>query len=164
MLGMAINDFSRLAQRSYSEGRRLAGAGKERKPFSTQTKKRVWMKAGGHNPDNWRTGLAKTSKCMNPKCRGSVLKWGDKTYDWDHKDNDHSNNRESNCYLVHTYCHRKATVIKKKAVYSYGFRVGSETYKKKAEYKKAKKKPTKHKTKRTRPSSFYPSGVYRVFG
>jgi hypothetical protein len=42
---------------------------KKRKPFSTQTKKRVWMKAGNHNPDDWRTGFVKTSYCMNARCR-----------------------------------------------------------------------------------------------
>jgi hypothetical protein len=121
---------------------------KERKPFSLQTQKRVWLKAGGHNPDNWRTGFIKTSYCM--RC-GLKLTWKGGSYNFDHKNNNEADNRESNCYLACRNCHGKVTVVKKKVVrdrYT-GWVVGHKTYKKKVGYKKVRRKPKPKKRKRS---------------
>jgi len=118
---------------------------KRRKAFKTQTKKKEWMEAGGHNPDNWRTGFIKTSKCRH--C-GRVLHWGDRSYEFDHKDNNPANNSQKNCYLVCAICHRQATVIKTKRTKGIiGMYAGRKVIKKKVGYKKHKgRKKTRRKS------------------
>jgi len=118
---------------------------RRRKPFSTKTKKIEWMLAAGKNPydKSGRLRFVKTSKC---RVCGRPLKWGDRTYDFDHKDNNPANNSQTNCYLVCKICHGKHTVIKKRKIKGFfGETVGYKTIKKKVGYKKPKKKPKKTK-------------------
>ena len=123
----------------------------KRKAFKTSTQKRVWMKAGGHNPDNWRTGFIKTSYCMSPRCKRKII-WGDGTYEFDHYDNNNSNNSERNCWLVCLFCHRRATKFgtKTKREKLTGMVIGKERYKKKVSYKKTTKKKSSKKKSRNR--------------
>jgi len=81
---------------------------KERRAFSIRTKKTEWMEAGGHAASEYleKGKFFKTSKCRSCSKR---LVWGDGTYDFDHKDNDRSNDRRSNCWLVCKNCHGKNT-------------------------------------------------------
>lgn len=118
---------------------------KKRKPFSTKTKKIEWMLAAGRNPydSSGKLRFVKTSKC---RVCGRPLKWGDRTYEFDHKDNNPANNSQTNCYLVCKICHGKHTVIKKRKIKGwFGETVGYKTIKKKVGYKKPKKKPKKTK-------------------
>jgi len=129
---------------------RFLGVGKkERRPFKTSTKKMEWMSAAGKNPLEWRTKFVETSKCR--RC-GKPLRWGDRTYSFDHKDNNPANNSQNNCYLVCRNCHGAVTVIKKRKIRGpFGLIIGHKTIKKKVGYKKPKKKPTtKKKTRATR--------------
>ncbi len=128
-------------------GRRI----KRRKPFKMSTKKKEWNKAAGRDADDFKT----TSKCHNPKCRKRLV-WGKKGFNFDHKDNNSSNNSQGNCYLVCCDCHDKHTVIKKKKVRNLitGNVVGHKTYKKKVGYKKKPKKTTKKKTKKKKTNIF----------
>lgn len=119
--------------------------GKKRKPFSTKTKKIEWLLAAGRNPydSSGKLRFVKTSKCRGCK---RPLRWGDRTYDFDHKDNNPANNSQTNCYLVCKVCHGKHTVIKKRRIKGFfGETIGHETIKKKVGYKKPKKKPKKTK-------------------
>ena len=103
------------------------------------------MKAGGHKPELYteKGTFYKTSRCHNPKCRRKMT-WGDRTYDFDHKDNNSSNNSQKNCFLVCKICHGKVTVIKKRKVRGLmGDVIGHETIKKKVGYKKPKPKKKK---------------------
>ena len=125
-----------------------------RKEFKTSTRKRVWMKAVGHNPDLWRTNFIKTSKCMNPRCTiKKKLIWGDKTYEFDHKDNNSSNNSEKNCFLVCLFCHSKVTVrgpnklIRDKFT---GMVIQEKATKKKVGYKKVRRRKKQAKKTRTK--------------
>ena len=108
-----------------------------------------WMSAGGHDSLKWRTNFVKTSKCR--KC-GRTLTWGDRTYDFDHKDNNPANNSQSNCFLVCKYCHGKATkIVKIKSNSLFGPRY--KTIKRKESYKKPRstsksKKLSRKKRKR----------------
>ena len=114
------------------------GMTKRRKPFRLSTKKIEWMKAAGRDPEEYteHKKFYKTSKCR--KC-GRRLTWGDGSYDFDHKDNNSANNRQSNCYLVCKVCHGKATKIKK--VKTTGLlSSGYKTIKLKTSYKKPKTK------------------------
>ena len=106
------------------------------------------MSAAGKDPLKWRTKFVKTSKC---RVCGRTLKWGDGTYDFDHKDNNPANNSQSNCFLVCKICHGKATVIKKRKIKDpiFGLTIGHKTIKKKVGYKRSKKKTTTKK-KRTK--------------
>ena len=125
---------------------------KKRKPFKLSTKKRVWMKAGGHNPERWRTGFIKTAYCQ--RC-GIKLIWGDRSYDFDHKNNNPANNSEKNCKLICKICHGKVTVLKKRKIRNpiTGQVEGHKTIKKKTGYKKVRKK--KRKSKRRRKMTEY---------
>jgi len=117
--------------------------GKKRKPFSTKTKKIEWMLASGRKvyDSSGKLRFVKASKCRVCK---RPLKWGDRTYDFDHKDNNPANNSQTNCYLVCKVCHGKHTVIKKRKIKGFlGETVGHKTIKKKVGYKKPKKKPKK---------------------
>jgi hypothetical protein len=117
----------------------LWGEEKKRKPFSIKTKKIEWMLAAGKNPytDKF-VQISKCRECPRP------LKWGERTYDFDHKDNNPANNSQKNCYLVCKVCHGKVTVVKKRRTTGiFGQTVGYKTIKKKVGYKKPKKKPKK---------------------
>jgi len=108
-------------------------------------KKIEWMLAAGRNPydKSGRLRFIKTSKC---RVCGDTLKWGDRTYEFDHKDNNPANNMQTNCFLVCRKCHGKATVIKKRKIKGlFGQTVGYKTIKEKVGYKKPKKKPKKTK-------------------
>ncbi len=125
----------------------LWGEEKKRKPFSTKTKKIEWMLASNRNPydKSGRLRFVKTSRCRECK---RPLTWGDRTYDFDHKDNNPANNSQPNCYLVCKVCHGKHTVVKKRKIKGFfGQTVGHKTIKKKVGYKKPKKKKPK-KTRR----------------
>ena len=118
---------------------------KYRREFKFSTKKNEWMRAAGRDPFDT---FVKTSKCR--RCKRS-LKWGDRTYEFDHKDNNPANNSQKNCYLVCKICHGKATVIKKKKITDKftGMVIGHQTIKKKVGYKKiTRKKVAKKKPKR----------------
>ena len=121
---------------------------KHRKEFSTQVKKRTWMKARNSDPDLWRSGFIKTCYCMNPRC-GIKLIWGNGAYDFDHKDNNPSNNSKLNCFVVCKICHGKHTKTDKRAVYDqYRNFTGYKTIKKRVGYKKIRKKKIVRKRKR----------------
>src|SRR3989338_6411984 len=98
---------------------------KSRKAFKISTKKKEWNKAAGRSEDNFNTA----SYCRVCKRR---LTWGDRSYEFDHKDNNNSNNSQKNCYLVCRVCHGKATVVKKNKVKDRftGWTVGHKTIKK----------------------------------
>ena len=121
-----------------------------RKPFKISTKKIEWMLAACRNPYG---KFIKTSKCRNRKCKRQ-LKWSDRTYEFDHKDNNPRNNNQKNCYLVCKICHSKATVVSKRKIKDKftGYTIGHKTIKKKVGYKKTKTKPKK-KRKSTRRQS-----------
>lgn len=117
----------------------LFGTSKRRKPFSMTTKKVEWMMAAGRDPDEYleKGKFYKTSYCR--KCKTRLI-WGDGRYNFDHRDNNPANNRQSNCYLVCKNCHGKATktkVIKQRGIF--GEVVGYKTIKLKVGYKKRKK-------------------------
>ena len=116
----------------------LFGPDKTRKSFSITTKKIEWTKAAGRNADDYidKGKFYKTSCCRQCKTR---LVWGDGRYNFDHKDNNSANNRQSNCYLVCRNCHGKATKVVKQKVWFLGEPVGHKTVKKKVGYKKPKK-------------------------
>lgn len=117
----------------------VLGRPQKRKPFSTKTKKMEWMSSAGKDPLKWRSDFVQTSKCR--KCQ-TILRWGDRRYDFDHKDNNPANNSQSNCFLVCKNCHGHATLTKKRKIKGFlGVTVGHQTIKKKIGYKKPKKKP-----------------------
>jgi len=126
---------------------------KKRRAFATSTKKIEWMKAGGHKPEFYtkQRKFIHTSKCRRCKRK---LTWGDRSYDFDHKDNNSANNSQRNCYLVCKVCHGKATVVGKRKKRDPFTRqvIGYETVKKKVGYKKTRKK-TKKKRKRRKPKN-----------
>lgn len=137
------------------------GKTKKKKYFTIATKKIEWMKAGKHDPKLYieKKKFYKTSKCRN--CHRK-LAWGDRTYDFDHKDNNPANNSQKNCYLVCKVCHGKATKIAKRKVKDpyFGHVIGYETIKKKVGYKKPKKKKnaerkTTRKKKSSKPKSIW---------
>lgn len=123
---------------------------KKRKPFKISTKKMEWMSAAGKDPLKWRSDFVKTSKCRECPLK---LKWGDRTYDFDHKDNNSANNNQRNCYLVCKTCHGKHTKISVRKIKDkfMGTTVGYKTIKNRVGYKKEKKKkPAKKVDKRKR--------------
>ena len=128
-----------------------------------KTKKIEWMIASGRKvyDKSGRLGFAKTSRCRECK---RTLTWGDRTYDFDHKDNNPANNSQPNCYLVCKVCHGKHTVVKKRKIKGFfGETIGHKTIKKKVGYKKPKKKPTTKKTKRVAVRNFFGNVVgYRT--
>ncbi len=115
-------------------------AEKKRKPFAIKTKKIEWALAAGRNAfdSTGKVNFVKTSQCRSCK---RTLTWGDRTYDFDHKDNNPTHNSQSNCYLVCKVCHGKHTVITKRKVS--GLFGGYQTIKKKVGYKKPKKQTNK---------------------
>lgn len=117
--------------------------GNKRKAFPIKTKKIEWTKAAGRDPYEYivHRKFIKTSKCR--QC-GRPLTWGDRTYDFDHKDNNPANISQKNCHLVCKVCHGKATVITKRKTKGFLGETRYKTIKKKVGYKKPKKKtPTK---------------------
>jgi len=130
----------------------------KRKNFKISTRKMEWLSAGGKDPLKWKTNFSRISYCRRPKCKRK-LTWGDRSYEFDHKDNINSNNSQRNCYLVCKICHSKATVIKKKKVRDKltGMTTGYKTIKMKTGYKKPlKRKVTKKKlNKRKSPKNNY---------
>lgn len=122
-----------------------------RKDFKTSFKKMEWMSAAGKDALKWKTDFVKKSKCRNcPR----QLTWRDGTYDFDHKDNNPSNNSQRNCYLVCKVCHGRNTVIKKKKIKDKftGMTIGYKTIKRKTGYKKSKnRKTTKKKSTKRKP-------------
>lgn len=129
---------------------------KRRKAFKTQTKKKEWMKAGGHDPDKWRSDFIKTSKCR--KCH-KKLNWNIHTYDFDHKYNNSGNNSGKNCFLVCVECHRKVTKRGKNRLIRdkwSGLVIGSKATMRKVGYKKRKgrSKQKRKKPRRQRRNQF----------
>ena len=115
-----------------------------RKNFTLKTKRIEWLKAAGKSGEKTlleylttgKIGKLGPSKCR--KCK-TPLRWGDRTYDFDHKDNNPRNNNQKNCYLVCAICHRKATKIEKRAERDiFGNVTGYKIIKRKIGYKKPK--------------------------
>lgn len=122
---------------------------KKRKPFKTSTKKMEWNRSAGRDVLNF----ASTSKCR--KCH-RPLKWGDRSYEFDHKNSHEWDNRLENCWLVCRVCHGKATKIEKRKIKDrfLGTTIGYKTIKRKVSYKKPRKK-TKHRKKRKRRTDIF---------
>jgi C4-type Zn-finger protein len=80
------------------------------------------------------------------------LAWGDGTYNFDHYDNNSSNNSQKNCRLVCKNCHGGATKTKKIAERNpyTGEVIGYRTIKLKVGYKK---NPRKTESKTSKKSS-----------
>ena len=111
-----------------------------RRNFSITQKKIEWMDAAGRDIVQFLRDkkFFKTSYCRVKTCKRK-LTWGDRSYDFDHKDNNPANNSQSNCYLVCRICHGKATKIEKRAVRGiFGEVEGYKTIKRKVGYKKPK--------------------------
>jgi hypothetical protein len=115
-----------------------------RKNFTLKTKRVEWLKAAGEKGENKLLKYlteGKIPKLPLSKCRECKisLKWGDRTYNFDHKDNNPNNNSQNNCYLVCRNCHGKATKIEKHAVRDiFGGIIEYKTIKRKVSYKKPK--------------------------
>ena len=135
----------------------IFGFGKERKEFGIRTKRIEWLKAAGKRGELILLKYladGRVPKTMPPsqcrKCKRS-LKWGSGTYNHDHKNNDSTNNSQSNCYLVCRNCHGEAT--KTKVIRTRDFMgevVGHKTIKLKVGYKKPIKKPATKPAKKKR--------------
>jgi len=138
-----ISQFSLPKPRYNLSGKKI----NNRKAFKVSTKKKEWNKAAGRDEEDFNTA----SYCHVCKRR---LSWGDRSYEFDHKDNNNSNNSQKNCYLVCRVCHGKATVVKKKKVKDRftGWTTGHKTIKKKVGYKKQKRK-AKKKSSKKKPSN-----------
>ena len=111
----------------------------ERKPFSMTTKRIEWMDAVGRNPMEYILAkkFSKTSYCRN--C-GAKLTWGGRGYNFDHFDNNPTNNKQENCYLACATCHQRATKIEKRPIKGIlGTVIGYKTVKRLIGYKKAKR-------------------------
>ncbi len=128
-----------------------------RKNFTPKTKRIEWLKAAGKSGGKALLGYltnGKIPKLPPSKCRKckTILRWGDGTYNFDHKDNNPRNSSQKNCYLVCRNCHGKATKIEKRAERDiFGNVVGYKAYKRKIGYKKPKssaEKATGGRTKR----------------
>jgi hypothetical protein len=123
---------------------------KKRRPFSTKTKRIEWNLSAGKEvfDSSGKLRWINTSRCRVCKRK---LTWGDRTYDFDHKDNNPSNNSQQNCRLVCKVCHGKHTIIKKKRIKGiFGETVGHKTVKIKVGYKKRipSKRPRKKRKRR----------------
>ena len=115
-----------------------------RKDFTLKTKRIEWLKAAGKSGEkalldylsNGKIPKLPPSKCR--KCK-RPLRWGDRTYQFDHYDNKSTNNSQNNCYLVCAICHGKATKTEKRAERDIsGDVIGYRTIKRKVSYKKPK--------------------------
>jgi hypothetical protein len=147
-----------------------------RKNFTLDTKRKEWLLAAGEAGKKKLLDYIKTgkigkmppSRCRNyNKCK-TVLRWGDRSYNFDHKDNNPRNNSPRNCYLVCRNCHGKATKIDKRAVRDiFGGVAGYQTIKRRVSYKKpkstaTKKKSTKVKAKRITRKSKKSASIKRI--
>ena len=138
----------------YSNTNKVSLTGKKsgkRKNFKLSTKKVEWNASAGRATDNFKT----TSKCR--KCPRR-LTWKDGTYDFDHKNDNSSDNSQKNCYLVCKVCHGRVTKIGKRKVRTM-LGVRYQTIKKKVGYKKPKKKPLKKKSK---PKERKPKSIFDI--
>lgn len=132
---------------------------RKRKNFGIKTKRSEWLKAAGEKgkePLLKYLADGKVPKLPASQCRvcKTSLKWGNGSYDFDHKDNNPANNSQNNCYLVCKNCHgmhTKTKVIKKRFL---GEVIGHKTIKLKTGYKKVPKKPAKKKTRKRSDSLF----------
>ncbi len=110
-----------------------------RRNFPISVKKIEWMSAAGADVGRYlrdKKYFLKTSRCR--KCKTKLV-WGDRTYEFDHKDNNNSNPSQKNCFLVCRNCHGKATKVEKRAIRdAFGFVSGYQTIKRKVSYKKPK--------------------------
>ena len=73
-----------------------------RKNFTEKTKRIEWLKAAGKSGEKTLLEYLTTGKIgkLGPsQCRQckTPLRWGDRTYDFDHKDNNNRNNIQLNC-------------------------------------------------------------------
>ena len=85
---------------------------KKRKAFPIAVKRMEWLEASGNRKaKNEYKKTGKFDETVHSKCRKckKELRWETHTYDFDHKDNNPSNNRQSNCVLYCTACHRAIT-------------------------------------------------------
>jgi hypothetical protein len=118
-----------------------------RKIFPISVKKLEWMFASGKSVNDYlqdKKKFVKTSSCR--KCKMKLI-WGERGYQFDHKDNNNANNSQKNCYLVCANCHSKATKIEKRAIKGiFGITTGYQTIKRKVSYKKPKTTPKKSKS------------------
>jgi len=114
---------------------------KKRKPFTIKVKRNEWMLAQGKNP--FVDKFTKNSKCR--VCKRKLI-WGDRSYEFDHKNNHEWDNRQENCYLVCRVCHGKATkIVTRKQKDILGGVIGTKRIKRKIGYKKGRKKKPKRK-------------------
>ncbi|OGO24376.1 MAG: hypothetical protein A2Z28_02725 [Chloroflexi bacterium RBG_16_51_9] len=130
-----------------------------RRNFTITTKRIEWISAAGGDVGKYlrEKKFVKTSKCR--KCRRK-LTWGDGTYNFDHRDNNSSNNSQRNCYLVCRNCHGKATKIDKRAERDiFGSISGYKTIKRKVSYKKPKSTTTKKKVTKKKVAKRTPKKV-----
>jgi hypothetical protein len=115
-----------------------------RRNFPISVKKIEWLDAAKADVGRYlrdKKYFVKTSYCRKCKIK---LTWGDRTYEFDHKDNNNSNNSQKNCYLVCRNCHGKATKVEKRAIKDvFGSISGYQTIKRKVSYKKPKTTVTK---------------------
>ena len=120
----------------------IFGEPSARRDFTLKTKRIEWLKAAGKSGEKTLLEYSTTGKIgkLGPsKCRRckTPLRWGDGTYNFDHKDNNPRNNSQKNCYLVCRNCHGKVTKIEKRAVRGiFGEVVDYKTIKRKVGYKK----------------------------
>jgi hypothetical protein len=124
-----------------------------RRNFTITTKRIEWISATGGDVGSYLRDkkYTKTSKCRRCKRK---LTWGDHSYEFDHRDNNSSNNSQKNCYLVCRICHGKATKIDKRAIRDiFGGISGYQTIKKKVSYKKP---TTKKKVMKKRAANKVP--------
>jgi hypothetical protein len=131
---------------------------KQRREFSIVTKRIEWL--GAADTESAKRVLQKyvddgkaPSRMPRSKCRvcGKPLTWGDGTYNFDHYDNNSSNNGQRNCYLVCRNCHGGATKIRlvRELDPWFGTVIGYITQKLKVGYKKNPRKPATKTTKKT---------------
>jgi len=138
----------------YLRGKKMIFGGYEppaRRNFTITTKRIEWISSAGGDVGRYLRDkkFVKTSKCR--RCKRKLV-WGDHSYEFDHKDNNSSNNSQRNCYLVCRICHGKATKIDKRAIRDvFGGISGYQTIKKKVSYKKPKTKKASRKVVNKKP-------------
>lgn len=131
---------------------------KQRRDFTIATKRIEWLNAA--RTDNGKRVLQKyvqdgkvPSRMPRSKCRECkrTLVWGDGTYNFDHYDNNSSNNSQRNCYLVCRNCHGRATKTRlvRELDPWFGTVIGYITQKLKVGYKKNPRKAASKTTKKT---------------
>ena len=147
-----INDPYGFNKDPYGLTRVYGRPAKERKNFKVSDKKLEWNLSAGRDKSNFKS----TSKCRVCKTH---LTWGNRTYEFDHKNNNNSDNRQENCYLVCRNCHGKNTVIgKRKITNLLGQTIGYKTIKKKVGYKK----PTRRKIAKSKKPRKRQQGIWEI--